>query len=110
LDEVKKSDPRRSEVASVIGQWRAVIRSESVTVAQVIKQASETRLSSDGSEFVHPDFRDALLAVAGRRGAINSRSLGNWLAAHKDRIVSGSWFADMGTRQNAAVWSLRTEE
>jgi hypothetical protein len=28
---------------------------------------------------VQPDFRDALMAVAGRGGALNGRILGNWL-------------------------------
>jgi hypothetical protein len=107
MDEVKKSDPRRKEMTSVIDQWRAVIGSENVTVAQIIKQAAETRMSSDGSEFVHADFREALLAIAAQGGAINSKRLGHWLQAHRDRIVSGFSFAQMGTRQGAAVWSVR---
>jgi hypothetical protein len=107
IEEVKKSDPRRNELTSVIDQWRTVISSESVTVAQIIKRATETRMNFESSEFMHPDFREALLAVAAQGGAINSKRLGHWLNAHKDRIVSGFFFQQMGTRQGAAVWSLR---
>lgn len=107
IEEVKKSDPRRNELTSVIDQWRTVISSESVTVAQIIKRATETRMNFESSEFMHADFREALLAVAAQGGAINSKRLGHWLNAHKDRIVSGFFFQQMGTRQGAAVWSLR---
>ena len=34
--------------------------------------------------YLHPDFREALLAVAGQGGAINGKSLGKWLAARTD--------------------------
>jgi putative DNA primase/helicase len=107
IEEVKKSDPRRNELTSVIDQWRTVIGSESVTVAQIIKRATETRMNFESSESMHADFREALLAVAAQGGAINSKRLGHWLNAHKDRIVSGFFFQQMGTRQGAAVWSIR---
>ena len=39
--------------------------------------------------FKHPEFRDALLEVAGERGVISNMRLGKWLAKNKGRVVGG---------------------
>jgi hypothetical protein len=87
------------------------VGNQNVTSAGIIKQATETREGSYGgkSELVRPEFRDALMAVAGRGGALNGRALGNWLESQKDRIIDGLQFVRMGERQGVAVWALREE-
>ena len=45
------------------------------------RTATRCRLHGAEAEFSHPDFREALLAVAGEGGAVNGRRLGKWLAA-----------------------------
>jgi len=110
MEELRRADPRLDDITSMIAQWRAVMGAERVTVAEVIGQATEMRSNGyDGSkpEFVRPDFREALLAVAGHGGAVNSRKLGRWLTANQKRIVGGSCFELMGTRQGVSIWSLR---
>ena len=110
MDALRRADPRLDDITAVIAQWRIVMGAERVTVAEVIGQATETRSNGyDGGrpEFVRPDFREALLAIAGHGGAVNSRKLGRWLAANQKRIVDGSCFEQMGTREGVSIWSLR---
>jgi putative DNA primase/helicase len=110
MDELRKADPRLDDITAVIAQWRLVIGDARVTVAEVIGQATEMRLNAyDGGkpEFVRPDFREALLAIAGQGGHVNSRKLGRWLGASQKRIVGGSCFETMGTRQGVSIWALR---
>jgi hypothetical protein len=104
MNEIRKADPSREAIRAVCAQWYAEIGPEVVTVADVIRRAIDMR---QGNEFVRPDLREALLAVAGRGGALNSRALGNWLSSQKDRIVDGFSFTRMGDRQGVAAWELR---
>jgi len=74
-------------------------------VADVIRIATD-RPDENGSEFLHPEFREALLTVAGMKGAINSRSLGNWLAKYAGKVVDGVRFDQSGLRHKVALWQL----
>ncbi len=96
MNELQKSDPIFDAARSVMAQWRTVIGAEAVTVADVVKQT-------------RPDFRDALLAVGGKGGTLNSRALGKWLLAQKDRIIEGAKFVKIGERQGVALWALRDQ-
>jgi putative DNA primase/helicase len=109
MNDLRKADPRLDDLTSVMCQWRAVIGQDRVTAAQVVKRATEMRadLYGGSSEFVHADFREALLAVAGQGGAVNTRRLGIWLLSRKDRIVDGSCFRQDGSLHGVAFWSLR---
>lgn len=109
MEAVRESDPRLRDLANAVEQWRTVIGAERVTVAEVIKRATEREQSSHGEQgFSNPDFREALLAVAGAGGAINSRRLGAWLSGVEGRIVDGCRFEQCGHRQRAVVWALRS--
>jgi putative DNA primase/helicase len=99
---LRKSDPVRSNLATVMAQWKAIVGFDRVTVAQVISRAIEMQ----GGVFVHPELRDALLRVAGQGGELNSRMLGNWLSLHKGRIVAGLRFDQLEPRQGVATWQL----
>jgi putative DNA primase/helicase len=111
MNDLRKADPRLDDLTSVMCQWREVIGQDHVTAAQVVKRATEMRADLYGgggtAEFVHADFREVLLAVAGQGGAVNTRKLGNWLTARKDRIVGGMCFRQEGIKGGVAVWSLR---
>ena len=84
---------------------RKAFTHEQVTVAQVIKTATEqcTNFFDGRPDFVH----EALLLVAGVGGKIDGRKLGSWLSANKDRVVDKMRFEQFGTRQNVAAWALR---
>jgi len=105
MNELRKADPVLEAVRAVMGQWCSAIGTiQSVTVAEVIRQATETH--PDG-ELANADFRDALMAVAGRSGALNGRALGNWLQSQQGKIVDGLRFVRMGSRLGVAVWALK---
>jgi hypothetical protein len=91
MDQVREADPRLEAFNMVIEQWQAVLGQRRVSVKEVIDAAVEQRQASFAGrpEFLHPDFREALLVVAGDGGAINSRRLGKWLSANQNRIIDG---------------------
>ena len=104
MEAVRGADPRLSAIAAVIEQWRNAIGAKGVTVADVIECATERVRAS--TEYAHPDFREALLTVAGNAGAINSQKLGRWLSGISGRIVNGFRFQPDGQRHKVAVWRL----
>jgi hypothetical protein len=110
MNQLRKTDPVLEAIRAVMGQWQLVIgtsTTQSVTTAAIIKQAIQ--MHSGGEGFINPDFRDALMTVAGRDGMLNAKVLGNWLQAQQDRIVDGLQFVRMGDRQGVAVWALKRE-
>lgn len=109
MEEIREADPKRSQMQAVAASWREAFGHEQVTAAQVIKKAIEQRRADTYEshfEFVSDNLREALMVVAGRGGAINSRALGEWLSASKDKVVDGARFRQMGTRSNVTVWAL----
>ncbi|MBD3838439.1 hypothetical protein, partial [Brevundimonas sp.] len=58
------------------------------------------------AEFVHPEFREALLRVAGEGGAINGRRLGKWIGSHRSRIVGGLRLVNAGVSAGHTRWQL----
>jgi hypothetical protein len=83
-----------------------------VSVKQAIDAAVEQR--SGGAfgrpEFVNPEFREALLAVAGDGGAVSGRRLGKWIAGNQNRIVGGLKFMSAGIVAGLARWRLVDSE
>jgi hypothetical protein len=108
MDEVRGADPKLEALTMVIEQWHAVLGSARVSVKQAINAAVEQR--SHGTfgrpEFIHPEFREALLAVAGDGGAVSGRRLGKWIAANQNRIIGGLKFMSAGIVAGLARWRL----
>lgn len=111
MEAIRADDPRLEAINAVMTQWSANFADRNVTVRQIIESASEQRTALGSIvpklEFVRPDFREALLTVAGEGGAVNSRRLGRWIASHDGRIV-GRWRLERaGEVGGAALWSLK---
>jgi hypothetical protein len=117
VEELASDDPELAEIRAVYSEWWAHVgewlpgvhgrvdpahRSDCfVTVAEVIKTATSKEVAgrddngnpikNEAGEvimrFVHPQFREALLAVAGDGPIVNPKKLGQWLKARLDRIV-----------------------
>ena len=108
MDQVRGADPKLEAITMVIEQWHAVLGGARVSVKEAIDAAVEQR--SNGPlgrpEFVHPDFREALLAVAGEGGAISGKRLGKWLGANQSRIVGGFKLVAAGTVAGLGRWRL----
>ena len=111
MESVRGSDPKLEALTTVLTQWHAVIGDERVTVHQLIDRATEKRSQLyDRSEFVHAEFREALLAIAGDGGAINGRRLGRWIGAHQNRIVAGLKLVSAGLSAGRMRWRLVAAE
>lgn len=96
-DAVRAIDPRGAELAAVLGQWDAVIGDRRVTSAQIIEAASAGNV----------ELREALLAVAGASGAINTVRLGVWLNANKGRFVGDLRIESAGKAKGGySTWQL----
>jgi putative DNA primase/helicase len=110
MEEIRGDDPELAGMRAVMNAWRETFHGQSVTVSKVIKAAMEQQRADNSfegrMEFVNEPLREALIAVAGHGSSIGSRTLGNWLSAHKGRIVDGMRFEQMGERSHATVWML----
>lgn len=95
MDAGRESDPHRSELLAVLHQWGAVLGSRPVTSAELIAAAMH-----------HVEFREALLAVAGAAGAINTGRLGTWLGRSHGRLADGMCIESATRRNGARRWLL----
>jgi putative DNA primase/helicase len=112
MEKIRKKDPKLGAMVTVVSQWLEVIGyAASVTAKGLIDHAIKTR---DGysvkGDFEHPEFRDALLIVAGDGGAVNSLRLGKWLGANQDRFVLGYKIVEAGERGGSKLWKLEPKE
>jgi hypothetical protein len=96
IENVRRDDPRLSALTAAITHWQAALGTDSYTVQEIISRATDT-LPQQRSNFndaprvqYHwPEFREALLGVAGKGGSVNGYKLGTWLGRYKNRIVNG---------------------
>ena len=99
MQAARDEDPILREINDVFSQWESIIGLDKiVSVTTLIKEAEDMDYRQEevnGHQKVipngplHPEFRDALLAIAGDRRGISSRRLGRWLVRNKGRLVSG---------------------
>ncbi len=102
IEAIRADDPKLSAIQAVIAQWREVLGERRVGVRAVIDAATQHRTplgpTNHKPEFVHPDFREALLAVAG--GRRSSQRATAWdLARSAGR--SNCWALPPGTRRRS---------
>lgn len=111
MEELRGADPKLEALTSVLEGWREVIGLQPASVRDVIERATEQRPQLYGrAEFVHPEFREALLRVAGEGGAINGRRLGKWIGSHQNRIVGGLRLINAGVSAGHTRWQLQHAE
>ena len=111
MDEVRKSDPKRAAIAAVTAQWEAVIGPETVSTQTLMERATASATDPFGKlAFKQPDFREALLSVAGIGGSVNTLRLGHWLRSHKDRVVEGRKITMDGITAGVARWKLEVPQ
>lgn len=109
MDKVRKADPELAQIKLMMTQWDRVNGQNGVTTGQLTALAAEMVEAGTGifaKKLKHPEFRDALHAVAKDGQHINGRRLGNWLSKHQDRVVGGKKFISTGTRGGQLVWRL----
>jgi hypothetical protein len=112
MEQAREDDPELSELRQVIGAWHAYFADASATVRSVSERAFEqTRDERGDLSPANPALRDALTAVAGERGGVNSRKLGHWLLKHEGRIVqlenrTQARLKRAGTIGGVATWKV----
>lgn len=110
MSETASLDVATDSLTAVLVQWNAAVGQKKLSVRDLIQAATEIDQSvgySGRSEFARPDFREALIAVAGEGGAVNTRRLAKFLASRADRIVSGMSIRKAGIRDGIQLWTLR---
>jgi putative DNA primase/helicase len=114
MERLRKSDPVLVSLKVVMHAWRAAFEGRAMTAREAIEAADEMRAVPGGDPtYIRPGLRDALMTVAGRRGDLDARSLGNWLAHHAaDRVINLSdtdreayAFQSKGELQGVALWA-----
>jgi hypothetical protein len=108
MEEVRGADPKLEALTTVIEQWHTHLGNRRVSVKEVIDVATDQApgLYTRG-EFINPEFREALLAVAGDGGAISGKRLGKWLSANQGRIVNAMRIVPDGIVSGISRWRLR---
>lgn len=106
MEEARKSDPELAQLTGVLTQWREVVGFSRVTAHQVIEAAIRKKDWGEEGTFAHPEFRDALLAVGGIRGAIDGKRLGAWLGYKKDKVVGGFVLKKGPQEHGIGTWQL----
>lgn len=107
MEGMRGADPKLEALTAALEEWRTAIGTDRVTVREIIERAAAQHAQLFGKpEFVNPEFREALLRVAGEGGAINGTRLGKWLSQHQNRIVGGLRIVSAGNTGNRARWQL----
>ena len=88
-ERLRDKDPKLTALIRVATAWRAVFRREARTVSDAVSDAEMCFGAHEDQKanFVHPELRDAFLAVAARGGRINKEALGKYLASSEGRVV-----------------------
>ena len=116
MERARGQDPRLAQIMAVMAQWRVVIGSERVSVKNVIDRANaQTQATPDAHgqwsrEYLHPEFREALLAVAGQGTNVSSARFGSWLGHNKGRLVGDMRILADTVTHGVGHWRLVTED
>jgi hypothetical protein len=112
MERSRQENPEREALAAVLVQWGALLGLERVSVKKVIDKATDFDPSCGSADlnrrrFLHPEFREALLAIAGDGGSISGKRLGKWLSTIKGRVSSGLRINPDGVLQGVARYRLQ---
>jgi hypothetical protein len=111
IETARAEDQERQHLEAVITQWHAVLGDRSVTTQNVIEEACGFKLEPIAGNpnhiaYFHPEFRNALLDVAGERGRVSPVALGKWLGANKHKVVGKLRLAAATMLRGNARWRL----
>jgi putative DNA primase/helicase len=93
MEQIQVTSSDHQRLSAVLHRWHTDLGEDYLTTGGLIKKATEYKdrqgIDLGRPEFIFPELREALLAVAGAGGAINSARLGRWISKHNGRIVDG---------------------
>jgi putative DNA primase/helicase len=109
-ERTRAEDPQLRALLDVVSQWYAIEGDGGISVRRIIELATEVVPGNvaDPTTFKRPDFREALLVVAGVNDTINSLRLGKWLGRMKGRVADGLRIEPDATVEHggAARWKV----
>lgn len=112
MEAARTDDPELGELREMLTLWGDAMGYDGgFTVKEAVKKAEERGPSKMGEppELAHEDLRDAFLRVAGRRGTLDTRTLGKWLLSKEKRPVSRLRFWRFGTAHGGLIrWGVQT--
>lgn len=91
MERVRANDSKLRNLAVVLREWEASIGTERITTSALIDRALEQHPGyRDAHGFIHPELREALLAVAAEKGGgLSATRLGYWLRANVGKVSGG---------------------
>jgi len=94
MEKMRQDDPQTQALANVLAQWKAAFGADELTTNEIVDRATEyapqppmTDFNSHRPDFMLPELREVLLAVAAERGRVDTNRLGFWLRSVKGRII-----------------------
>lgn len=94
----------------LLGAWHDHFGDRPATVAQAITAATNARnRAGDTLSFSGDGLNEAMMSIAGAKGAVNSRRLGRFIARHERRIKGALRFIRAGTSDKTALWRVVKE-
>jgi putative DNA primase/helicase len=89
MEAARADDPEVSSLRSLMAAWYNAVNTQNFTLGKLKEEAWRDGF---GGGLLHPDLKEALLAIADNRGELNTRKLGHFLLRHKGRIVDNMRF------------------
>ena len=104
MERARADDPVKTALINLYNAWYDAVQSNSQTTSEIAAVSTSRIFES----LAHPALHDALTDVADdRRGGIATKTLGKYLAAHKNRVVDGLKMVEAGKdRTKKALWKV----
>jgi putative DNA primase/helicase len=113
METAREDDPELTDLREILTLWTQTFGEEGRTAREAADEASSRKQTVMGepTEFSSPELRDALLRVAGDKGNINTKKLGEWLKNQAGRIVDGVRIVKAAKVSGGVIrWAVRRHE
>ena len=102
---LREMDPDIEGMRLLMGAWVGEFGSSDTTAADAVQKSTLFR-PGNSSDYVSPELRDALQLICNEKP--NTRRLGYWLRAHRDRIVDGMQIKQGSRNEHSkvATWKV----
>ena len=108
MEIAREEDTEVIDMREIFTLWSSHVGTQTDTTALKIAEKACERTYGGAEGFVLPEFRDALLRIAGDRGQVNTRRLAGWIRAREGRIINGLRIKRQPTvsHEGAMQWRL----
>jgi hypothetical protein len=106
IAETRATDTKINALKVLAVQWYVVIRSEPITVKELVAKAMKHAPDAYGEERpCYPEFWDALMAVgAAKGGGVDNGRVGRWLRNHAGEIIEEIRIVQAGEYHHVQRW------